>query len=39
MKTKEIIISADEFEKRVAVLENGKIEEFFLERCSQHNCD
>ncbi|MCK4993509.1 MAG: Rne/Rng family ribonuclease [Candidatus Omnitrophica bacterium] len=34
MQNKEILMSVDEQEKRVAVLENGKIEEFFLERNS-----
>ncbi|MBI4846702.1 MAG: Rne/Rng family ribonuclease [Candidatus Omnitrophica bacterium] len=32
MKNREIIISSDEQEKRVAILEDGKLEEFFLER-------
>ncbi len=34
MQTKEILMSVDEQEKRVAILENGKLEEFFLERTS-----
>ena len=32
MVNKEILISVDEYEKRVAVVENGQLEEFFLER-------
>ncbi len=34
MQNKEILMSIDEQEKRVAVLENGKLQEFFLERSS-----
>lgn len=34
MDNKEIIISADEKEKRVAILVNEKMEEFFIERAS-----
>ncbi|MFH1093805.1 MAG: Rne/Rng family ribonuclease [Candidatus Omnitrophota bacterium] len=34
MQNKEVLMSIDEQEKRVAVLENGKLEEFFLERTS-----
>ncbi|MDD5747053.1 MAG: S1 RNA-binding domain-containing protein, partial [Candidatus Omnitrophica bacterium] len=36
-ETKEILISVDEQEKRVAVLVNGKMEEFFLERASENH--
>ena len=32
MENNEILISVDEKEKRVAILENRKLEEFFLER-------
>jgi len=32
MQNKEILMSIDAREKRVAILENGKLEEFFLER-------
>jgi len=34
MANKEILISVDEKEKRVAVVENGQLDEFFLERAS-----
>jgi Rne/Rng family ribonuclease len=37
MESKEILISVDEQEKRVAILEDAKLEEFFLERTAvQH---
>jgi len=37
MMNKEILISVDEREKRVAVLENAKLEEFSLERTQDRN--